>query len=137
MTAKTEQYRSRAKILGEICEVSDDSTFLKSIDVKPRCLSLNEATITRAVQLCAKTNQFNLRLIRYNEADLLSIIENPRSMAFMFELDKFGDHGIVGLVIASQQSKNKLFLDTFLMSCRILGRHLEAWGLEELRKKLI
>ena len=92
--------------------------------------------MARAEQLCQKTNQFNLRTERYTAESLQLISKDPSYESFLFQLtDRFGDHGIVGLVIAKLKGKTA-FLNTFLVSCRILGRHLESWAMNELCNRL-
>ena len=127
---KTEQYRSRAEFIKESAAVTDEYSYLKSIDLKALAFGLDESNISRAVQLCSKTNQFNLRTIRHNSEDLYSISIKNKDFCFLNKLsDKYGDHGIVGLVCLSEVNPEIIFLDTFLLSCRILGRHFETWML--------
>jgi FkbH-like protein len=57
---------------------------------------------------------------------------NPSFNFLVSLVDNYGDHGIIGLVCARSISQEALFLDTFLMSCRVLGRHLESWMLHQL-----
>lgn len=64
------QYQSRAKFVREKKEVLDEESYLKIIQLKPAIEPITSATISRAEQLCAKTNQFNLRTIRHTAADL-------------------------------------------------------------------
>ena len=51
--------------------------------------------------------------------------------------DNYGDHGIVALVCLEQLSEKSIFIDTFLVSCRVLGRHLESWILSEILKRML
>jgi FkbH-like protein len=130
---KTLLYRSRAKFVREMNKAGDDSvTYLKSIGLTPSAYPLNSANIARAAQLCAKTNQFNLRTIRHSISDLKELQNQGKDFCFLVGLrDVYGDHGLVGLVCLKHLDDNLIFLDTFLMSCRVLGRHLEAWMLSE------
>lgn len=128
---KTEQYQSRAKFVREKREVLDELSYLKTIRLEPAIQPINAATILRAEQLCAKTNQFNLRTIRHTAADLQQLAQKNADLCFLTSLsDIYGDHGIVGLVCLSEIDERTLFLDTFLLSCRVLGRHLESWMLQ-------
>ena len=94
--------------------------------------------MARAEQLCAKTNQFNLRSRRHAAAALEVLARDPGTTAFVAHLtDRFGDHGQVGLVIARRLTIPEFaFLDTFLVSCRVLGRRLESWMLGQGRDAL-
>ena len=128
--SKIEQYRSRAEFIRESTTVTDEHSYLKSIDLRASAFGLDQANISRAVQLCSKTNQFNLRTIRHNSEDLYLISRKNKDFVFLTKLlDKYGDHGIVGLVCLVEINPEIVFLDTFLLSCRILGRHFETWML--------
>jgi len=134
---RAEMYRSRALFRSESAQCRSESDFLKSIQLQPTSVPVSDALVSRAAQLAMKTNQFNLRTRRYDEAEIRQIThENTRS--FLVHLkDKFGDHGNVGLVIARRTGNHKVaFLDTFLLSCRVLGRHLEAWMLDHCIQRL-
>ncbi|WP_172600013.1 HAD-IIIC family phosphatase [Sulfuricystis multivorans] len=137
--AKKAQYQARASFESALRSAPDGRVFLANIEMVPRCIELDEATLPRAVQLCAKTNQFNLRLARHDEAALKKLTGFVGCEAFLVALqDKFGDHGITGLVVAYRPGReDTAFLDTFLLSCRILGRHVEAWMLDRLRQRLL
>ena len=78
-------------------------------------------------QIPLKTNQFNLTTKRYSENDIESFVNNPDFELYTFSVnDKFGDSGITGLVILRvnlQEKKSEI--DTFLLSCRIIGRNIE------------
>jgi FkbH-like protein len=128
--SKTEQYRSRAEFIKESAVVTDEHSYLKSIGLIASTIELDESNISRAVQLCSKTNQFNLRAVRHSSEDLYSISKRNKDFCFLIKLsDKYGDHGIVGLVCLTEINPETIFLDTFLLSCRILGRRLETWML--------
>jgi FkbH-like protein len=130
--SKNEQYLSRAKFIKESKAVTDEYSYLKSIDLRASVFELDESNISRAVQLCSKTNQFNLRTIRHSSDDLYSISRKNKDFCYLTKLsDKYGDHGIVGLVCLTEINSEIIFLDTFLLSCRILGRHFETWMLNE------
>ncbi len=131
---KTEQYRTRAQFVNELRSAPNTVSFLRAIELQPSMVALSPLHLARAEQLCAKTNQFNLRTVRYSQNELLVLL--PRSICFLAHLkDRFGDHGIVGLCIA-RLFPQVAFLDTFLLSCRVLGRQLESWMLAQLVKQL-
>lgn len=129
-TKKTEQYKNRAAFVREKNLVHDEISYLRSIKLKPEVVALDKSNLSRASQMCLKTNQFNLRGKRYSEGEIQNIV-SAGGMVFLFRLtDIYGDHGIVGMAISTKISSKFYFLDTFLMSCRVLGRHLEAWMLK-------
>ena len=84
-----------------------------------------------------KTNQFNLTVKRKSEGDIHSILKNGGVCIWIRVLDKFGDSGLVGVAIATQKKNiNSWYIDTFLLSCRVIGRNIEDFFLFELTKKL-
>jgi len=130
---KTKQYKLREKFIENKSTFNSELNYLKSIKLKPALVKINSSTINRATQLCQKTNQFNLRTVRYNSEQILKL--NKEDICFLVHLsDIYGDHGIVGLICLRIIDKKFIFLDTFLMSCRIIGRHVEAWILNEIKK---
>ena len=88
----------------------------------------------RAAQLINKSNQFNLTTRRYSETELEQLIANPDVVAMCFRLrDRFGDNGLISVILIrpdGQWDDDALLIDTWLMSCRVLGRQVEAAALE-------
>ena len=84
-----------------------------------------------------KTNQMNLRSLRYNQKEVENL-NNKKNIVFLVNLkDIYGDHGIIGLLIANYIEKNKIFLDTFLVSCRVFGRNIETWMMDQLKRSAV
>ena len=132
---KGEQYAMRASFVRDSNIVMDESQYLKSIHLKAVAKNINDSNISRAAQMCSKTNQFNLRTIRYTEREIRSIIEKNTDFCFLTHLsDSYGDHGSVGLVILREINEEIIFIDTLLISCRVLGRHLEEWIMNQIIK---
>ncbi|MEO6546899.1 MAG: amino acid adenylation domain-containing protein [Ferruginibacter sp.] len=108
--------------------------FLDSLDIKINISALTYKELERAVQLSIRTNQFNLNGIRKTAAELAELIHNDNSLKWIVEVkDRFGDYGIVGLVLANEQGES-LIVETFLLSCRVLGRNVEDNIVSELEK---
>jgi len=134
---KSDQYKARSKFTNDIKSVNDIKTYLASLELSPAALSLDASNIARAEQLCMKTNQFNIRTKRHSASTLQSYQLENDDFVFLVRLtDTYGDHGIVSLVCLRFLDNDTIFLDTFLMSCRVLGRHLEAWVLAEIVKRV-
>jgi FkbH-like protein len=130
--AKAQQYRSRGAFADARRGAADETSFLAGLEMQALSVPLDATTLARAEQLAAKTNQFNLRTERHTSAELEALAAAPTTVAFLARLgDRFGDHGAVGLTIA-RVADDTAFLDSFLMSCRVLGRHLDAWMLGRL-----
>jgi FkbH-like protein len=133
---KTQHYKARGKFIRNSNSVSDMSNYLKSINLTASAQSLDNSNIARAAQMCLKTNQFNLRTIRHSESDLLKLSSKKKEFCFLTSLsDIYGDHGQVGLSCMVMVNKEIAFIDTFLISCRVLGRHLDSWMLYEMIKR--
>jgi len=103
--------------------------------MQPSLNLLEESSIGRAEQLCGKTIQFNLRTIRHSKSVLEIFSKNNQAYIVQLE-DQYGDHGKIALVIIDIINSDVAFLNTFLMSCRVLGRYLEAWILNQIISKL-
>jgi len=134
--AKAQQYRSRAAFADARRGATDETSFLGGLEMEAQSAALDATGLARAEQLAAKTNQYNLRNARHTAAELAALAASPNTIAFLTRLkDRYGDHGAVGLTIA-RIAGDVAFLDSFLMSCRVLGRHLEAWILSRLAVQL-
>lgn len=107
-------------------------SFLTSLGLKARVAPVTEATLPRVVQMLGKTNQFNLTTRRHKEAEVRTFLKTPGALLLTLEVaDNFSDQGIVGLAIALPQGET-LHIDTFLLSCRALGRGAEQVLFSEL-----
>lgn len=132
---KTDQYLQRAKFITDK-EVSDNELeYLRSIKIKPQIIEIDKDNVSRAQQLCEKTNQFNTTLERYSLSEIKKINQKEHIKLISLK-DLYGDHGIVGLIHYQHDKKNKnLKIILFLLSCRILGRYLENWILNFILNK--
>jgi FkbH-like protein len=109
--------------LQQSCVTLED--FLKSLEMVVSIRSAGRKDIKRVAQLTQRTNQFNLTTRRYTEADITAMTQNPDWRIYVLGLkDKFGDNGTVGLAITEVKA-GCWHLDTFLMSCRVIGRQAE------------
>jgi FkbH-like protein len=86
---------------------------------------VNDVTIARVSQLTMKTNQFNLTTKRYSISDLEKMVNEGALVLWLSVEDNFGDSGIVGVAIADNSEANYWKIDTFLLSCRVIGRKLD------------
>lgn len=115
----------------------DEEAFLKSLNQSVSLEGVNPSTISRTAQLCQKTNQFNLTTKRYQVADIKEIAAHKSSNVYTIRAkDCFCDYGIVGVLILKEQGKDKsVSIDTFLLSCRIIGRKIEHVLIDWLKYK--
>lgn len=104
----------------------DLQSFLEQLDLKIVIKQANDFTIPRISQLTLKTNQFNLTTKRYHEADIKKFAQDNNYFIGCAQVeDKFGNNGITGVFIVRKDSKKEWFIDTFLLSCRVMGREVE------------
>ena len=139
--AKTEMYAQERR-RRELLENSErtgvgSGHYLQSLAMKMKISLDCAAHLTRLSQLTQKTNQFNLTTRRYEAHQIQEFICGDRWLVADFSLaDVFGDNGIVGLAIIALQGNRRAELDTFLMSCRVIGREAEGAFLHTLLKLL-
>jgi FkbH-like protein len=91
---------------------------------------ISEGNLGRVTQLVNKTNQFNLTTQRYTEGQIRDIAARGAWCGVFALSDRFGDHGIVGLLCCVPVNATTWEIDTWLMSCRVLGRQLERFMLD-------
>ncbi|MCX7922788.1 MAG: HAD-IIIC family phosphatase [Clostridia bacterium] len=109
-------------------------SFIKGLGLKMSMNLVEDDQFARVAQLTQRTNQFNLSTIRRTEEDIKELVGMPGTKCYAVEVsDRFGDYGLVGVVI-TKQVPNKLIIDTFLLSCRVLGRGVDDAILGGLRK---
>ena len=100
--------------------------YLKSLNMRLLHAPFDSIGLSRIVQLINKTNQFNLTTKRYDENAVRNIMEDPAKLTLQFRLvDKMGDNGMISVIIACLDPDKNLRIDTWLMSCRVLGRDVE------------
>lgn len=100
--------------------------FYYSLDMVATVRKIEDFHVPRIAQMTQKTNQFNLRTKRYTEADIKNFKSSPDHEVYYLSLaDKFGDNGIVGTAIVHKE-ENQFFIDSFIFSCRALGRTAET-----------
>jgi FkbH-like protein len=104
----------------------DMSKFLNELDIKIQIKKADDFTIPRISQLTLKTNQFNLTTKRYQEETIRNFTKSKTMIVECVHVeDKFGDSGITGVYIIQESDNKEWYLDTFLMSCRIMGKEIE------------
>jgi FkbH-like protein len=127
---RTRQYQAEARRVSAQTAFADEGEFLKSLEMVSEVKDFDAFNIPRAAQLSQRSNQFNLRTVRYTEADVARLAADSRYKNFSFTLrDKFGDNGLVCVIILEKKDARTLFIDTWLMSCRVLKRGMEHFTL--------
>ncbi len=102
--------------------------YLGSLEMFAAVKPFNDFSLPRVAQLTQRSNQFNLRTIRYTVADIDRLRNSRDHVTMSFNLeDRFGDHGLIGLIILKQMDGATAFIDTWIMSCRVLKRGMEEF----------
>ena len=127
---RTKQYQVEAQRVSLQKTFENEADFLKSLDMISTVSGFTKFNTPRIAQLSQRSNQFNLRTVRYTEADITALAEDPNVIDLSFTLeDKFGDNGLIAVIIMKRQDAETLFVDTWLMSCRVLKRGMENFTL--------
>ena len=136
-----EMYKLRQKINELEKSASNLEDFLLQLGIKINIKRADEFTIPRIAQLVLKTNQFNLTTNRYKEEDIQKFAQDKKMLVGCAQTeDKFGDNGITGVFIVKKNTNySEWTIDTFLLSCRVMGRGIEdaimEYILNEARKE--
>jgi len=124
---KTKMYKQQANRIESKSNAESIDDYLKSLDIVIKVFENDESFVPRISQMTQKTNQFNLTTKRYTENQISNFLISEDSSIFAISVsDKFGDNGITGALICDfDKVSNIVEIDTFLMSCRIIGRNVE------------
>jgi FkbH-like protein len=121
-----EAYQAQAERRKLEASATSLAEYYRTLGMRARIGRADAFTIPRIAQLTQKTNQFNLTTRRYSEAEIWSASQNPDCAVWWLELtDQFGPNGLVGVLILRRQQQGTLGIDTFLLSCRVMGRTAE------------
>lgn len=143
---RTKQYQVEAQRVSTAKKFTNEADFLKSLEMVSEVSNFTIFNIPRVAQLSQRSNQFNLRTVRYTEDQIIAVENDSKQKGFAFTLeDKFGDNGLIAVVILKEKESETLFIDTWFMSCRVLKRGMEnftlntivAWAKENGYKKII
>lgn len=133
---RSRSYATNSQRAAALDDATDMDGFLHSLEMTLVSGSIVPIDRPRAAQLINKSNQFNLTTIRRNEAELEQVGRDPGAIALCFRLrDRFGDNGMISVIIARRDAiwpDDTLLIDTWLMSCRVLGREVEVAALSVL-----
>ena len=127
------EQRKRTELKTQVGDLQD---FLKQLNISVKIKNADSFTIPRISQLTVKTNQFNLTTRRYQEEDIRKFSQDKDKIVECAQVeDKFGDNGITGVYIINKDNKQEWTIDTFLLSCRIIGRGVEDGMLHQIIEK--
>ncbi|HEX9702390.1 MAG TPA: HAD-IIIC family phosphatase [Rhodospirillales bacterium] len=129
---RSRDYTARAERIELKGKARDLGEYLGSLDMEIAFARFDPAGRARIAQLINKSNQFNLTTRRYTEAQVAAMENDPSVFTLQMRLkDRFGDNGMIGVVICRIDG-DAWDVDTWLMSCRVLGRRVEEAVLDEL-----
>jgi FkbH-like protein len=126
------QNMQREQLRSEAMTLSD---FISSLNLECEISEMKPDRVGRIAQLTQRTNQFNTTTIRRSESEIVKFCHRTNHNCFVVEArDRFGDYGIVGAMFTEEASK-VLHVDSFLLSCRALGRGIEHLMLSYLGRR--
>jgi FkbH-like protein len=139
--ARTAMYRAEAGRRSLAVSSGSLEDYYRSLDMHAEIGYADAVSIPRIAQLTQKTNQFNLTTRRYTEAEIRGLAQAPDALVMWLRLkDRFSDEGIVGVMILRRRDPTSWVIDSFLMSCRIIGRTVEnaflAFACQALKRRL-
>ena len=123
---RTSQYQGNIAREQLKASVTDLPAYLRGLEMRLVWKGFDRIGLQRITQLINKSNQFNLTTRRYTDEDVIAVMADPDAFGLQLRLlDRFGDNGIIAIVIGRLQPNKDLLIDTWLMSCRVLGRQVE------------
>ena len=127
---RTKQYQTEAKRVQAAQKFTNEADFLKSLNMVSVVEGFTPFNTPRVAQLSQRSNQFNLRTVRYTDGEIAALGASDKHVCMSFTLeDKFGDNGLICVIIMEKRDAKTLFVDTWFMSCRVLKRGMENFTL--------
>ena len=134
--ARNQMYLEQRKRAEFKTQVGNLENFLKQMNISVNIKNADDFTIPRISQLTLKTNQFNLTTRRYQEEDIRKFSQDSKKIVECAQIeDKFGDNGITAAYIVNKDNEQQWTIDTFLLSCRVIGRGVEDGILSHIIEK--
>jgi FkbH-like protein len=135
--ARAQAYQANAQRAQLKTQIGDVSEFLKSLDMTISFAPFDKTGRSRIAQLVNRSNQFNLTTRRYSENEIGAMAADPSAFTLQVRLaDRFGDNGMISVVICRDHA-DTWEVDTWIMSCRVLGRRVEEALLAEIVKAAV
>jgi len=135
-TKRSDMYLGQKKRKELENEVGDFNEFLKQMNIEVEVKKADSFSIPRISQLTLKTNQFNLTTRRYQQEEVSKFSSSEDKIVECVKVsDKFGDNGITGTYIIEKRDNDEWIIDTFLLSCRIMGRGVEEVMMNKIIEK--
>jgi FkbH-like protein len=123
---RADQYAANAEREGLLNGAGGLDAYLEQLGMTVEFGGVTPLNLARVTQLINKTNQFNTTTVRMTEQDVQALAMDPKSVVLQFRLvDKFGDNGLVSVLLAGAGEPGQLDIANWVMSCRVFGRQLE------------
>ena len=132
--ARADQYRVEAQRESLRASSASLDEFLRKLQLKASVDAITAKNLARVTQLVNKTNQFNVTTRRYTDAQVRALAEDPQGWAAAFQMsDRMGSYGLIGVLCCRPEDRGGTWeIDTWLMSCRTLGRQMEKFMFDRL-----
>lgn len=136
---KTTQYNQNSQRLVQRQKIGDLKSYLESLKTEIAIQCAAKDDLPRVHQLFTKTNQFNTTTIRYTIGQVESFCNDDRfDMSIVEARDRFGNLGVIGLYLLEMQDQNQVLrIDSFILSCRALGRGIECAMMNHIKQRYL
>jgi len=132
-SARTVGYQTESARKDLMASAQSLDEFLARLQLRAKSVPIDSGNLARVTQLINKTNQFNLTTRRYTEGQIEELVQAPQCWCSAFHLaDKMGDYGLIGVILCRVCGPSQWEIDTWLMSCRVLGRQMEKFMFDRL-----
>ena len=127
---RTKQYQIESQRATALESFTNVEEFLKSLNMISDVQEFNNFSKPRVSQLSQRSNQFNLRTVRYTEEEVNDLIQSDQHYTLSFTLeDKYGDNGLICVIVLKGLDSENIFIESWFMSCRVLKRGMEEFTL--------
>ena len=127
---RTKQYQIESQRATALESFTNVEEFLKSLNMISDVQEFNNFSKPRVSQLSQRSNQFNLRTVRYTEEEVNDLIQSDQHYTLSFTLeDKYGDNGLICVIVLEGLDPENIFIESWFMSCRVLKRGMEEFTL--------
>lgn len=134
-SVRAEQYQQDKQRQDLQTKTTDMSSYLESLQMEAQISDFNEIDVSRIAQLINRSNQFNLTTKRRSESEVARLIGSDHVCFTVRLKDRFGELGLISVIIGQLTEDSELIVDTWLMSCRVLKRQLEHLAMNELIRR--
>lgn len=125
---RTQKYKEEQLRRDVQSDYTSIENYLADLEMEGQIKIFDSFNLPRITQLVQRSNQFNFRTIRYTQKELEEIMVSPEHIPLYITLkDKFGDYGLISILILTKMKPQTFFIDTWIMSCRVLNRGVEKF----------